>query len=922
MTIARRALCILALLAAPLAAAEYPIVYVRGPRSPTVRPRMPEVVLPARIDPGVDLMRIDANSGTATVLRDCDSTCSVTDPSVSLDGATVYFALLHNPATLNNLSWLPRDGCSIYSIPEAGGTPTPIVLASDGYDALPVGVVPSYKVCNLAPQELPGGRIAFTSNRWGQEPTNSRFSAPNFQLFIRQANGQIDPIAPMTLGSALHPILLTSGELMFSTNETQGWRNGRVWALWSIYPDGRNWKPLVSGFADFSSFHFQTQRTNGDVVVIDYYNGNNSGAGTALNVPFPPPPGPAFHSAFERPCLAKTGGGSAGPCYSFPFMPKGASTLTPWTHPDDRPAPCPGGAATCNAADRVGKVTHPAAYPGDRLLLAWSGGPVTANVLPITPIPDFGIYLTPAGVVTASPSGLELVVNDPNFQEYLPRVVASYAAIHGQPAMDLPWLPVSTEPEYLPPGSPYGIVGTASVYNRESKPGRGDPTFGGLDRFNTSENLLESNWTAQGSDTSIYPDSEIASVCIILLEPLLAGETKTPPVFRHFANERHRTLGCVPIETDGSFWARIPADTPFTFQMLNDDGESLTMAQTWHQVRPGEVRTDCGGCHAHSSQPVAFESSIAATKAPAILNGPPDNPTWLNRIAALIVGRVQGTLRGVALGALAPDAAYNCLADDRLGQCSPSWLPGGPWRQQNLSAFIRGYMSRRSLLWWEAYGARRDGQTNASHPATGNTADLDYNDEVEWVPPLTETERRALARWIDLGAPYGGAVWDRDTARPVVNIEEPRNGPIAVMPRILFGTADADSGVQFTAVTASFQVNDHQPGQDLRTLAHEVADDVWEIDLVDEQCPAPGGCVEQSPPITAGTVIVESIDYHGNKRREERKFQLAIPTPQPTMVSTVPVPTPLPTPIPTAMPTPTPDCIWNEGTNQCVVTGG
>ena len=38
----------------------------------------------------------------------------------------------------------------------------------------------------------------------------------------------------------------------------------------------------------------------------------------------------------------------------------------------------------------------------------------------------------------------------------------------------------------------------------------------------------------------------------------------------------------------------------------------LNMAQTWHQVRPGEVRTDCGGCHAHSQKPTPFEKTAAA----------------------------------------------------------------------------------------------------------------------------------------------------------------------------------------------------------------------------------------------------------------------------------------------------------------------
>ena len=38
----------------------------------------------------------------------------------------------------------------------------------------------------------------------------------------------------------------------------------------------------------------------------------------------------------------------------------------------------------------------------------------------------------------------------------------------------------------------------------------------------------------------------------------------------------------------------------------------LNMAQTWHQVRPGEIRTDCGGCHAHSQKPTLFQNTYAA----------------------------------------------------------------------------------------------------------------------------------------------------------------------------------------------------------------------------------------------------------------------------------------------------------------------
>ena len=38
----------------------------------------------------------------------------------------------------------------------------------------------------------------------------------------------------------------------------------------------------------------------------------------------------------------------------------------------------------------------------------------------------------------------------------------------------------------------------------------------------------------------------------------------------------------------------------------------LNMAQTWHQLRPGEIRHDCGGCHAHSQKPTDFALTAAA----------------------------------------------------------------------------------------------------------------------------------------------------------------------------------------------------------------------------------------------------------------------------------------------------------------------
>ena len=236
-----------------------------------------------------------------------------------------------------------------------------------------------------------------------------------------------------------------------------------------------------------------------------------------------------------------------------------------------------------------------------------------------------------------------LVKNDPAYNEAWPRAVVPYSAVHGvdEPAA-LPWLPNdgSVHAE-LPAGTPYGLVGTSSFYKRESFPGHvSNDTFDGLDAFNTSQNGQSYNWGTQGSDAGKYTDSDIWAVRIVAMEPGTHrsygpnGGPSGGQLFRSHASERLRILGEIPLRKfdgegtpildaegnpDTSFLAKIPADTPFTFQMIDRNGMLLTAAQTWHQVRPGELRADCGGCHAHSQEPLPFAGTAAAA---------PDYEVW------------------------------------------------------------------------------------------------------------------------------------------------------------------------------------------------------------------------------------------------------------------------------------------------------
>jgi len=82
-----------------------------------------------------------------------------------------------------------------------------------GFDRL------GYGILNLGPCPLPGGRVAFTSNRNGFVRPKG-FTNPTLQLYVMDEDGSnVTPIAPMTIGSALHPTVLQDGRLMFSSPE-------------------------------------------------------------------------------------------------------------------------------------------------------------------------------------------------------------------------------------------------------------------------------------------------------------------------------------------------------------------------------------------------------------------------------------------------------------------------------------------------------------------------------------------------------------------------------------------------------------------------------------------------------------------------------------------------------------------------------
>jgi hypothetical protein len=810
---------------------DYPIVYVRAQRAgDEVHKRFyTDFSSPVTMQPGADLMLLHPDGREELLVAGGEG--SITDPSISFDGEWVYFTHVYNLQKASQWN-PPREGADIFKIHVPSRrivkltnqryTPNTGVAdwASDYRTAEKGKSYIEYGVYNMGACPLPGGRVAFTSNRDGFKPSNG-YPAMALQLFVMDDRDEsigededptnLEKIGHLNIAGALHPVVLRDGRIMFSSLESQGIRSRISWGIWTIHPDGAMWSPLVSAFdpgGASNGFHFQTQLSDGSIVIEEYYNQNNSGFGAYIKLPESPPEGYAAfgpgdpRSPRNKPWRFGRHYNGKGKWYRKPFMPTGSVSLTPFTLNGEGPADP--SVLEDKDSPRVGKFTHPSGAPAGHMLTIYSPGPVN-HQYKFLPQLDGGIYLLKDGAVVDQPSKLRLIKNDPKYNESWPRALVPYQRIYG--VAEPKQLPAiandGAASKHLPAGSPYGLIGTSSLYKRESYPqgavpegevtatyaGGADP-WRGLDAFTSHGNGMPRNWHNQGGDAGLYDNEQIHAVRILAMEPTTdrhRGDRSGRRFFSH-ANERLRILGEIPVRKfaggkqpldpdgapDTSFLAKIPADTAFTFQTIDELGMVLNMSQTWHQLRPGEVRRDCGGCHAHSQQPTEFADTRAARD---------DYQLWdLTKVTPLVADKSQDSsgvkwdadastgLKNVPAGVanveyhrdIRPLFARSCVAchtardgqqpagnlnldaDDELldiqyqGKAPGTYYrlaadekaqfghkPFGydSWGYPNASRYIRKMQSRRSLLVWKVYGRRLDGFDNDAHPSPAKPGD-------------------------------------------------------------------------------------------------------------------------------------------------------------------------------------------------------
>jgi hypothetical protein len=315
-----------------------------------------------------------------------------------------------------------------------------------------------------------------------------------------------------------------------------------------------------------------------------------------------------------------------------------------------------------------------------------------------------------------------------------------------------------------------------------------------------------------------------------------------------YHGERWEILGEFPVKkadvTDGqgnpdtSWQAKIPADTPTFIQTIDKKGMTLVSEITWRALKSGEQRTDCGGCHAHSVEPLDFNTTEAGKNKPIAgitgVNSADErvkDGIWdltLNAIPLLDATGVTfepGYSYGVEFNRdVVPILNKRCVSCHTAGGTGNMFIldgsggrdawsvisEDGKYADPQRSKYIRIPQARQSLFVWAAWGERLDGRTNAERDK-----DVDYPGEGDPADPhkamaITDKEKRTLARWVDLGGPIDfpethGFGYTDDYQLPVVNVYTPYAGDNNAGTQLKVGFADAKSGLDWSTLSVSYQ---------------------------------------------------------------------------------------------------------------------
>lgn len=726
--------------------------------------------------------------------------CLPMDPSISYDGKEVIFSVLHRATskvrkrgqylpTLQFDAYLKGGYAQVHIANiQTGEITQSWPLQSDVFDTAPV-FLPMNQI-DLPSQQ----KVMFTSTEGGDHRTGIRSTSMNssasMQMWIASRDGtKRNRTGVHDFDGVLHPFVQSTGRVLHSSwqlNHTFpfGHDNGSVGGFSTLnnmfwitsvdqaggefnavfgahkghfsdrlenrdfyYPEGGNHNYLQN---TYKALHFLGETSGGWICSTNYYRGNNLGGGQ-IHCWEPEPVG--IEGAYNTSEAQEQGD---------VFRPRNLINISTWATSADQ----------ASGKDEnglfLGKLRDPEGLNGNHLMMTYLNGPCTSNtVLESDEIQhaevgcDAGIYRT-TQIPSRSPKDLQVIVDRPEFHEFMARVVLPYQERYGMPQ------PVITDSSGKRDPSGRCLLATSSMQSET------DP-FSGYRVFEKSA------CSAQGC--------KIVNVEI--------GEVKALRFWKINANKRGRQLwnsedqkyhnpvsgnvmelmGDVRLLPDGSAVAELPCETPYVMAGVDAEGRTIMRDQVPQSLRKGEIRT-CSGCHLHSRSGPDIELSMAKnnfdvapvlgqgevpmikagqivslTSAPILFDfGKDIQPIFdkhcvnchnENRAEADLRLDIPGYSDESTYGRLVWDKQQKFVAPDRIIQtpnASNNTIP-----RPYTSKYFHSAFARESLLYWKAANARTDGRKDDSYEG-----DIDFGANHP-VAGITDEELRTLSNWIDSG---------------------------------------------------------------------------------------------------------------------------------------------------------------------------
>ncbi len=638
------------------------------------------------------------------------------DPEVSYDGRRILFAMRENRQRRWHLYEMNADGSSLVQLTDQ--------TSGDDMD-------PTY---------LPNGQILFASTRPGIVDEYERRNSPLLHVADRGPDGRLVNIRRLSFNQShdTNPMVHSSGKIFFSRWEHLGDPN--KFPLFVMSPDGT--RPFVL-------YGNHSPQQSGSRVFLEPRELSDGGIICSVM---------ERNSPFEGGAIAIIDISSSDDNLTF---------ITPASVPFNN---------TNNPSSALFKTPHPVidknAAPSRREKIMLAMSPIPVNGMNEDGV-DYGLY-----VMDKDGNNLQLIYNDPGYNEYDPVPVMSRDRVPGGVPQVIPMDP--NVANGLASGVTSGMFFDGNVYDRASNDGQTRPSA-----------------TFMNGDGST---GQAKYLRVLEAVPLPRDGNKRGGDIGQTNFEKQRVVGYASIRSDGSFSVEVPANRSLHMQVLDQHGMMLVNQLTWVQVMPGEKRL-CTGCHdSHDRDRIINDLEILQTQEvrnraqSRIYSSGFHNTELVTAHAAARTDTVDFFERSRPLRANTIQAGFDrkCIACHGI---NTSGGPAGGLRLENLATdkapgsgsgmsnttsvydslmesryrtpsnntldYVSQYGARRSPLMWVMYGRQLNNSNNTDYRTLSyDHTQLWQRDAYNRIDPFmaTNADLLMMIEWMDAGAQYSNTV--------------------------------------------------------------------------------------------------------------------------------------------------------------------